>query len=74
MPLKDLQVKLQKILPLSTEFLHFSNKYKRQCYVLYPSRNPHCWSDKNLSKQTGICSKSILSKILGNVGRIRTGL
>ena len=45
---------------------------KRQCYVLYSFRYPHCWSDKNVSKKTNICSKSIVSNILDNVGRIPT--
>ena len=42
--------KAPKALSLSTEFFHFSNKSETQCCVLYPYWNPHCWSNKNLSK------------------------
>ena len=57
--LKDLLEKLQ-IIYLTLESLSiFLKKIKMQCCVL----NPHCWSDRELSNKSDVCSKKIHSNI-----------
>ena len=66
--------KAPNVLPLSTELFHFSKRFTRQCCVLYPFLNPHCFYDRKLSKKLDICSNKILSNIFDNVGKMLTGL
>ena len=43
-----------KIFLLSIQDFHFSNIDNRQCWALNPFLNPHCYFDKNDSKNSDI--------------------
>ena len=65
--------KVPKTLPLSTHLFHVSNITRRQWWVPYPFRKPHCWLEKVLSKKVDIWV-NIFQKFFDNIGRKRTGL
>ena len=54
--------------------MHVSDIIRRQYYVLYPSRKPHCWFEKMLSKKVDIWVNIHFSKIFDKGGGILTGL
>ena len=66
--------KTPKTLSLSEDLFHVSNITRRQCWVLYPFRKPHCWFGKMLSKKVDIWVNIYFSKTFYNVGRILTDL
>ena len=65
--------KVPKTLPWSTHLFHVSNITRRQWWVTYPFRKPHCWLEKVLSKKVDIWV-NIFQNFFDNMGRKRTGL